>query len=91
MGVIDILGIVFCVVSAIAVAVFYGFMYFQMAPDATPQFQSVTGSVLVGSIILSIVTYLALLQQDGITRQLIIGILVFFPIMMSCLAFGISA
>ncbi len=91
MGLIDILGIGFCVVSVIAVAVFYGFMYFQMAPDATPQFQSVMGSVLVGSIILSVLSYLALLQQDGITRQLIIGILVFFPIVMSCLAFGISA
>ena len=88
---LPIVGIVFGVASAIAVAVFYGFLYFNMAPDATPQFQSVLGTVTVGSIILSILTYLALLQQDGFTRQLIIGILVMFPIVMACLAFGMSA
>ena len=88
---LPIVGIVVSVMSALAVAIFYGFMYFNMAPDATPQFQSILGTVTIGSIIFSILAYLALLQQDGFTRQLIIYILVFFPIVMSCLAFGISA
>jgi hypothetical protein len=88
---VPIVGIVVSVMSALAVAIFYGFMYFNMAPDATPQFQSVLGTVTIGSIILSILTYLALLQQSGFTQQIIIYILVFFPIVMSCLAFGISA
>lgn len=91
MGLIDILGIVFCVVSVIAVAVFYGFMYFYTQSTVIPQFQSVMGSVLVGSIILSVLSYLSLIQEGGGTRLLITCLIVFFPIIIACVAIGVAS
>lgn len=85
------LGIGFCVVSAIAVAVFYGFMYFYTQSTVIPQFQSVMGSVLVGSIILSVLSYLSLIQEGGGTRLLITCLIVFFPIIIACVAIGVAS
>jgi hypothetical protein len=79
------------VVSAVAVAVLYGFLYSNISSDITPQFQSIMGSVLVGSVILSVLTYLALIQQSVATQAAITLILVFFPMVMACMALGFAA
>jgi hypothetical protein len=91
MAVIEILGIVFGIVAAIAVAVFYGFLYFYTQSTVIPQFQSVMGSVLVGSIILSVLSYLSLIQEEGGTRLRITCLIVFFPIIIACVAIGVAS
>ena len=91
MSLIEIVGIGFGIVSFISVFVYYVMIYSYTAKDAAPQLQSILGSVLIGSIIFSILAYLALIQQTIVTQQLVIAILVFFPIVMACIAFSISA
>ena len=91
MSVIEILGVGFGIVSFISVFVYYVMIYSYTAKDAAPQFYSILGSVLIGSIIFSILAYLALIQQNIVTQQLIVAILLFVPIVMACIAFSISA
>jgi ABC-type Na+ efflux pump permease subunit len=89
--ILPIAGAIMGVVSAVAVAVLYGFLYFNISSDITPQFQSIMGSVLVGSVVLSVLTYLALVQQSVATQTTITMILVFFPMVMACMALGFAA
>ena len=91
MAVLEILGLVFAIVSVIAVLVYYVLIYSYTANDAAPQLYSIVGSVLIGSTILSLLAYLALIQQDIVTQQLIVAVLLFLPIVMACVALSISA
>jgi len=86
----EILGILFGIVSVLAVLVYYVMIYTNTNTDARPQLQGILGSVMVGSIVLTILAYLALIQQDIVLQQLIVAVLLFFPIVMACIALSIS-
>ena len=90
MNVISIVSLILGIASLGGLITFYAFLYKQTPSDVAPQFESIVGTVLIGSIVLSVLTYLSLIQTT--TARLIIPLLLTtVAIFLTTIAFAISS
>lgn len=64
MSLIIILACIFILLSLVGLGTWYGVLFHGLSAELTPQFQGVLGSTVVGSVILVVLAYLSLVQQD---------------------------
>jgi len=82
--------ILLSIVAAICGIVYFSMLYSYVPGSVTPQFESIIGSVLIGSVILSVLAYLALIQHVDPRNGAILS-LTFLSIIAASTSFGLSA
>ena len=90
MALIQIAAIICAIVSIILIIAMYGKLYSDTSLLATPQFESVIGTVLIGSIVLSVLTYLASVQYTN-SQVYIPFIFTSLALIMAPIAIGLSS
>jgi len=90
MALIQIAAIIGAIVSIILIIAMYGKLYSDTSLLATPQFESVIGTVLIGSIVLSVLTYLASVQYTN-SQVYIPFIFASLALIMVPIAIGLSS
>jgi len=87
----SILATVSGVIALIGLIAFYATLYSQVQPAAKPQFESIIGTILVGSIILTVLSYLALIQQTDGFRMGVTMFLAAVSIVMASVSIAVSS